>query len=224
METFIFTFSEKLMKHLLETGEIEVIDEEMRFGSAASTNPVCRIAGTDIGVFLSGIGGMMAGAMIEEISAAFRAKNFIVFGSCGVLKDIPEGRLILPTEAYRDEGFSYHYAPACDFIEMKNADRLSVILDELEVGYVRGRVWTTDAFYRETDHNRDRRVEEGCVCVEMECSALQAVCDFRGLELYHFLYGADSLNGSWQKRILGNLEMDSRIAYYHLAKQIAMRL
>ena len=58
----------------------------------------------------------------------------------------------------------------------------------------------------------------------MECSALQAVCDFRGLELYQFVYAADSLSGNWTRRILGNLEMDARTAYFVLAEKIAERI
>lgn len=58
----------------------------------------------------------------------------------------------------------------------------------------------------------------------MECSALQAVCNFRGLELYQFIYAADSLNGTWSRRILGNLEIDARLAYFKLAEEIAERI
>lgn len=47
--------------------------------------------------------------------------------------------------------------------------------DELGINYVEGKTCTTDAFYRETEHNREKRVAEGCLCVEMECSAAQAV-------------------------------------------------
>ena len=104
---------------------------------------------------------------------------------------------------------------------IRNADRLMEIFDELGVEYIAGKTWTTDAFYRETEAARDKRISEGCVCVEMECSALQAVCDFRGLELYQFVYAADSLNDKWARRILGNLEMDSRMAYFVLAEKIA---
>ena len=223
-DTFIITFSRKLIAHLYDTGEIQEAGEDLYFGSAADRHPVYRIKDSETGVFLSGIGAMMSAGMVEELSAAFGAKNFIVFGSCGVLEKIEEGKLIIPSEAYRDEGVSYHYAEASDFIRMKNAGRLKQIFDSLGVGYTEGKTWTTDAFYRETDFTRDKHIEQGCICVEMECSGLQAVCDFRGLELYHFLYGADSLNGSWQKRILGDLEMDARMAYFLLAEKIAERI
>jgi len=221
IRTFILTFSSKLIDTLADKQEIVILDEKLKFGSAAGKNPVYRINGSEIGVFLCGIGATMAVGMVEELHAAFGTENFVFFGSCGVLSKIPAGKLILPTYAYRDEGVSYHYAPSCDYIEVRNADKLSVLLDEMHIDYIKGKVWTTDAFYRETENNRDKRIEDGCICVEMECSALQAVCDFRGLQLYHFLYGADSLDGTWQRRILGNLEMDSRIAYFYLAKQIA---
>ena len=60
--------------------------------------------------------------------------------------------------------------------------------------------------------------------MEMECSALQAVCDFRGLDFYPFLYSADSLHGAWSRRIQGALEKDSRLLYFDLAAAVAQRL
>ena len=100
----------------------------------------------------------------------------------------------------------------------------SSFMKENGLPFVTGKTWTTDAFYRETEENLRRRVQQGCVCVEMECSALQALCDFRGLEFCSFLYSADSLHGSWDRRILGDLEADSRLRYFALAKEIALRL
>ena len=224
IDTFILIFSCRLVEELVTQQIIEVLDEKIRFGSAAMKSPVYRIKGTNIGVLLTGIGAMMSAGMVEELSGAFRCRNFIVFGSCGALIDIPEGKLIVPDEAYRDEGISYHYAEAADYIKIRNAGKLTKILDELNVDYIVGKTWTTDAFYRETEDGRDRRIKEGCICVEMECSALQAVCDFRGLELYQFVYAADSLNGTWSRRILGHLEMDARLAYFLLAQKIAERI
>lgn len=220
IKAFILVFSCRLVEELVKQDVLEILDQDIRFGSAAMKNPVYRIKGTDTGVLLTGIGAMMSAGMVEELSAAFGCRNFIVFGSCGALVDIPEGKLIVPTWAYRDEGISYHYSEAKDYIRIRNAGRLMKMFDELGVDYLTGKTWTTDAFYRETEEERDRRVSEGCVCVEMECSALQAVCDFRGLELYQFVYAADSLNGAWARRILGNPEMDARMAYFMLAKKI----
>ena len=67
--------------------------------------------------------------------------------------------------------------------------------------YVLGKNWTTDSFYRETENNLAKRKADGCISVEMECSAMQAVCDFRGLQLYYFLTSGDLLDApKWDQR------------------------
>lgn len=53
------------------------------------------------------------------------------------------------------------------------------MLDEFQIKYTVGKTWTTDAFYRETVDKIKRRKEQGCVCVDMECSANEAVSRFR---------------------------------------------
>lgn len=224
LDTFILTFSERLIGALREENVIEPLDERLRVGSSAYKSPVFRIRGTSVGVALTGIGAPMVAAMLEELAVLFPARRFILFGSCGALTALPEGKLIVPTHACRDEGTSYHYAPPDDYITVRNAPVLTRIFDELGVGYVTGRTWTTDAFYRETERNRDERVAEGCVCVEMECAAAQAVCDYRGWELYQFVYAADSLDGDWARRILGRMETDARMKYFALAREVAVRL
>ena len=100
IETMILTFSYKLIDILKEKEIIEEINEELKLGSAAGYSLVYRIKNTDIGVMLTGIGAPLAGAMIEELKALMDIKNVVVFGSCGVLEDIPEGRIIIPDEAY----------------------------------------------------------------------------------------------------------------------------
>ena len=40
-------------------------------------------------------------------------KKLVLFGTCGILdEEIKETSVIIPTEALRDEGTSYHYQPA----------------------------------------------------------------------------------------------------------------
>ncbi len=224
LRSILLVFSGKLISLLLEKEIIEVLDERLTIGSAAFRNPIYQIRGSHIGVVLSGIGAPMAAAVVEELMTLFPVRRFLVFGSCGALVDLPAGHLIVPTEAYRDEGCSYHYAPAAPYIPIRNAGKLAAMLNALDVEYVCGKTWTTDAFYRETENNKARRVAEGCICVEMECSALQAVCDFRGVELYQFVYAADSLHGSWNRRILGDLEKDARLQYFALGRKLAEML
>ena len=90
---------------------------------------------------------------------------------------------------------SYHYAPPADYITIRNSDKLAGWFRELGLPFVQGRVWTTDAVYRETREQVSRRQAEGCVAVDMEVAGVQAVCDFHGFELYPFLVTGDVLDG-----------------------------
>ena len=112
------------------------------------------------------------------------ARRIILLGNCGVLdKNIEDCGIIIPTRAIRDEGTSYHYAPAADFIDVnrKYIDLFRTVLEEHSYSYVLGTTWTTDAFYRETRNKVAKRKEMGAICVEMECAAMQAMCNFRNV-------------------------------------------
>lgn len=151
--------------------------------------------GRQIAVFQCGIGAALAGTNIVELNWVTGAEKFILFGSAGSLDHAATGgKYVIPTEACRDEGMSYHYAPPADYIRIKNADRLAGIFSELSLPFVQGRVWSTDAFFRETRNRVAARQAEGCIAVEMELAGVQAVCDFHGFELYDFLVTGDVLD------------------------------
>ena len=47
----------------------------------------------------------------------------------------------------------------------------------------------------------DKRKKDGCISVEMECSTLEALCDFRNLNLYIFFTSGDLLDApKWDRR------------------------
>ena len=117
-------------------------------------------------------------------------------------KEIDVGRIITPVYAYRDEGTSYHYAEPADYIEIKTAPITYEFFKDIGRIPVIGRTWTTDALFRETQLNIDKRVHDGCVSVEMEVAAVQAVCDFYNINFYTFLIAGDSLaKTEWDPRI-----------------------
>ena len=67
-----------------------------------------------------------------------------------------------------------------------------------------GKAWTTDAFYRETPDKMARRRAAGCVCVDMECSAVAALARFRQKEVFQFFHVSDNLGGGdWEAWSLG---------------------
>ena len=89
-----------------------------------------------------------------------------------------------------------------------------------------GTTWTTDAFYRETRGKIAKRKEMGAICVEMECSATQALCDFRGVEFFQFLYAGDNLDhSSWDPRSLsGTSRLEDKEKIALLALELAVKI
>ena len=155
---------------------------------------VFRRAGRRIVFYLSPIGSTLASYDVLECAHLTGARSFIMFGSAGALDaEKTAGKFIVPTEAYRDEGLSYHYAPASDYIAVSGHTEVERIFTELGVPFVPGRVWTTDAFYRETVNRTEARRREGCIAVEMELAGVQALSDFEGFRLYDFLQTGDVL-------------------------------
>lgn len=222
LDVCIINFSYKIMNALLENGLLELVEAEAIHYVSVHIN-VYAFKGTNIGVVQTQVGAPFTAGMIEDMATKFSSRKFILFGSCGGLdKNLTAGRLIVPTHAYRDEGLSYHYIPAADYIEVKNHDAVARVMDRLNIPYVKGRSWTTDAFFRETRRNMQRRKAEGCIAVEMELAACQAVADFRGYELYNFLYTADNLDHSqWDAGILSNISLDERLQHFFIALEIA---
>ena len=181
--------------------------------------------GRDIAVCVSFEGSGGAAMVMEEL-IALGARTFLAIGSCGCLDaGIAEGHLIVPTAAYRDEGASYHYVAASDFLDVPSADGLTRALDEMGLKYTRTRTWTTDAPYRETRENVRRRAGQGCGVVEMECAGLAAVAQFRQVKFAQVFYGADSLAGAeWDTRTLGAMPDNDTDRLVIVALDAAVRL
>ena len=180
--------------------------------------------GRKIGFYLSHIGSACAANDIIEVGWSSGATKFIAFGSAGSLdREATKGKYVIPTAAYRDEGMSYHYAPAADYIDVKGAETVKGVFSELGLPYVLGRTWTTDAFYRETRKLVAQRREEGCLAVEMEIAGMQAVCDFHGYELYDFLMAGDVLDSD-EYDAYGLHEANHKLANFDIALKIAEKI
>ncbi len=222
-KTVLVTFQQKVAEALLQRFPAETVSTV----SACVKIPVYRFScqGHTLGLYLSTLGGPAAVGILEEIWVK-GAEKVLFFGSCGGLDpDLPAGHLIVPTAAYRDEGTSFHYLPASDYVEIPTADRLAAIFDELALPYVKTKTWTTDAIYRETPGKVAERRAEGCGAVEMECASVMAAGQFRGKEVYQFLYTADSLAGSqWERGLLGQTPASEYERYLSVALETAIRL
>ena len=122
-------------------------------------------------------------------------KEIISAGSCGALENFPENTFLIPKKALRDEGTSYHYMMPSRYVDInKYALRaIEKTLKEHSLKYTEVISWSTDGFYRETKEKVLYRKEEGCSVVEMECSALAAGAQMRGVIWGEVLCTADCL-------------------------------
>ncbi|MGL4773551.1 MAG: nucleoside phosphorylase [Clostridium sp.] len=184
--------------------------------------------GERIALFNSYVGAAGCVAVLEDLFAMGMEK-LVLFGTCGVLDNsINDCSIVIPESALRDEGTSFHYMEAGDVVKVneKHINTFKNFLDECKLSYTVGRVWTTDGIYRETRDKVLRRKDQGCVCVDMECSAVAALAHFREKEILHFFYAADNLDSEiWETRSLSNhdnLDEKHRIAI--VAMEMALKI
>lgn len=203
-DTLIFSFNGEMvnrvkwMRDVYEGGYIKSLNGKHPWY-------ILENEGQKLAVTLAPIGAPMAVGQLEELRAK-GFKNFIVLGSCGVLdKAIEADKIILPSSALRDEGTSYHYAPASD--EMAYDEHLlstmETAFDKAGIEHIRTKTWTTDAFFRETADKVKRRLAAGATVVDMEASAIMAWAQFRQATVYQFFYTADYVDhhkNEWDTR------------------------
>lgn len=220
----VTTFSQNIISEFVKNNDVKII---ANLYSANGILPIYEIKydNVSIGIFLSRVGAPACVVGLEEI-IALGAKKIIQFGSCGILNQTAAGnKIIIPTSAIRDEGTSYHYIEKDDEIA---ADSSSIsiaaqCLEKCNIPYISGKIWTTDGIYRETSDLIKKRKEQGCLAVDMECSASLAVAKFRNIPIIQFLFGADNLDAAvWEQRDLTDYGFQSANKYILLALELAV--
>ncbi len=205
VDACILTFSHQIEKFVLNNYDCKQIAS---FWFATGETPIYQIEykGKKIAFYKTYVGAPACVGTVEDTLTSIKTEKYIVFGGAGCLnKEITHGKVMIPTEAYRDEGTSYHYVPASDYITVKNNNIVAEFMGLNGIPYVKGKTWTTDSFYRETVNNYEKHKADGCISVEMECAGLQAMCDFRKLDLYVFLTSGDLLDApKWDERYKEN--------------------
>jgi uridine phosphorylase len=144
------------------------------------------------------IGAPMAAMTMEKL-IALGAKRIILFGWCGALaKNRSIGDILLPSEAMSGEGTSGYYP-----LKIPASSSL-ILLENIEQAFQKenipvsgGRVWSTDAVYRESRMKlQELNSKDGVSAVDMEFSALCAVACFRDIQFAAVLIVSDELWGS----------------------------
>jgi uridine phosphorylase len=194
-------FSDVIQKVCVEAGAKVLTQLE----SAHGVHPVFAIEweGHPIAVYHPGVGSALAAMFLEEIIEIGCRLFIAVGGAGGLVPELTVGHVVVPTSAIRDEGTSYHYLPASREVDpsAQAVAAIEKVLQATRVAFVTGKVWTTDAPYRETRGKVERRLTEGCLAVDMEAAALFAVARFRGVEFGHILAAADDLSQEqWDDR------------------------
>ncbi len=128
---------------------------------------------------ITGFGcGGPAVALAAEQAIALGVKEFILLGLAGSLQEeVEAGDLVLCNESFGADGTSPHYTRQ----EVIRADkkltaRLSQQLRGQKINFHIGRNWSTDAIFRETKAEIKHYQKQSVLTVDMETSALLAVC------------------------------------------------
>lgn len=182
----------------------------------------------EVTVFMAGVGAPLLSGDLEELSHQ-GVNKFIIFGNCGVLDNtIPDCSIIIPIKGFRDEGTSYHYVEANETIDMnpKYQEEFIQILNEYNFDYTKGYTWTTDAFYRETREKVKYFKKRGAICVEMEGTAIAAICQRLGIDYFTFYYAGDNLDSDkWDERSLSGLvNFEKKQKVKNLALELSYRI
>jgi purine-nucleoside phosphorylase len=158
----------------------------------------------DDGIFLSGpIMGAPYAVMVLETLAAWGAKEVIFLGWCGAISsNVQIGDILVPTQAWIDEGTSRAYSPEPGQISHPSAPLtrgITALLEKESIPFHEGAIWTTDAIFRETPEKVKHFQDKGALAVEMELSALFTVSAFLGIALSAILTVSDDLSDlSWK--------------------------
>ncbi|MFB9375367.1 nucleoside phosphorylase [Kineococcus gynurae] len=201
-EACVVTFFGDAVDRMRSAGRAAVVAEN-RWEDGPHPLLRTELGGGEVSLLRCGVGAPMAAGLLEE-TIALGCRAFVVCGGAGALTaDLPADHLLVVGSAVRDEGTSHHYVRPGRVLDTDEGARavLEGVLRERGLAFRTGRVWTTDAPYRETPAKIALRREEGCLAVEMEAAALAAVAAFRGVPLAQVVYAGDDLSGpTWDAR------------------------
>lgn len=139
------------------------------------------VDGTVCGIVARTIGGPYAVLVAEQLKAS-GAEVVLGLTSAGrISSSLPLPSVVVVQNAIRDEGTSYHYlAPGNEVAsDSRLADVLQSGVATVGLPTFRGKVWTTDAPYRETQQQLETHGANGVLAVEMQAASLLAFSEAR---------------------------------------------
>ena len=162
-----------------------------------------------ISVFGTPLGAPHAVIMLERL-IAMGAQKIIALGCCGSLQSyLPIGSFVLPLTALSEEGTSLHYPLPKSKVPAADAQIVNICLAKCAENKIKpfsGKVWTTDALFRETREKVKKYSQNNVLAVEMEMSALFTVAAYRKVQLGGIMVVSDELaNLKWKTGFLNPL-------------------
>jgi uridine phosphorylase len=140
-----------------------------------------ELGGETVGIIGCVVGAPYAVLVAEELFAC-GCKLLVSITSAGQIQAAgPTPYFVVIDEALRDEGTSYHYAPADEFAQadpgLVELARSAATAAGVQAHV--GRSWTTDAPFRETAEAIEAAQAKRILAVEMEASALYTFAEVR---------------------------------------------
>jgi len=171
------------------------------------------LEGMTCGMIARSIGGPYAVLVAEQLQAA-GARLIIGLTSAGrVSPELPLPCLVVATSAIRDEGTSYHYLPPSQ--EVVCSSQVVPLLEQelIATGWAvrSGRVWTTDAPYRESKAQLEKWSKEGVLAVEMQAASLFAFGSARQVSVASIAMVSNAVDHSGKQFDTGSQEDGLRI-------------
>ncbi len=169
--------------------------------------------------------GAPQAVMILEKLILCGVSQVIFVGWCGAISEkLQIGDIFLPDSAIIDEGTSQHYgASDMSFPEKNMTEKLEAILTNLLIpNFKKGKVWSTDAIYRETVERVKYYREKGALAVEMEASALFSAGKFRNIGICSLMSVSDELTTfTWKPGFTDEKFNDAGISVCKIAIEFA---
>jgi uridine phosphorylase len=166
-----------------------------------------------------GVGGPPTAVVVEELAALGVREIVSVDLAASLYAEVPTGTIVLVSDAVCEDGTSKHYVPGAKEIAVADvlSGRLAATLATRDIPFTAGRVWSTDAPYRETAPEVLKYRSRDAVLVDMETAAFLAAGSALGVETASLLVAADTLFDDWQppfdgRRVQTSLRIAARAA------------
>lgn len=141
-----------------------------------------RYKGKEVTIMASGMGMPSMGIYAYELFKDYGVEEIIRVGSMGAYSEkLNLFDVVLVEEAYTDSSFAKVQNNDERSVIPSNVDlnkRLEKSAKELEINLTRGRIYTSDVFYKGKENYKEIAAAHNCLGVEMEAFALFAIAEF----------------------------------------------